>query len=472
MYIQPNDGAFSLAIETCLGQLLTSFICSDKNDERVLRQIIEKHIKDSKHQPSIIVTDFSDPLYDISRFKRDFPEHPTIYDMLTIKSNVVANVLMDQRRIESTLLLPDYETAKNIIERKSTANFNTAYTPNGDQYIGLPSYKLYSCFKNETKYLIESIEVAIQGKRNEIAKWTEMLAINHQAARNLNEELSKVKKLKEQSEIQMNSLKKEIYSLRFQLDEAKNIHIPEPANLAVFEEEINRLQTEINGFKEQIQEIQNNSGVSIADYENATHEKQRCDLKMQEIHKKIDEVKESINKIETERAGKMEAVKHYQKILDDLQTKVAKSQDIISDQEKELEKITNAALETSQRVETRKTTKAIEVEMNNVEKQIKINEKLHGNEEEITRNYLERYEKLKKVKADIKRQETFLKKLKDAIALRNAKMQHLTESKALRCALHFTMYLQTRKYNGNLKFDHASQTLEVNVHPNNSKDSH
>ncbi len=472
MYIQPKDDRYSLAIESCLGGVLTNFICSNQSDEQVLRQIIDKHIKDPRQKPSIVVTDFSDARYDVSRFNRDFPEHPTVYDMLNIRDNVVANVLIDQKRIETVLLLPDYETARDIIERKSTTNFNQAYTPNGDQYLGKPSFKFYASQSTESRYFIKSTEAAIQSKRNEIAKLTEDMAMAHQAVRKVNEDLSKNKQLKQQSEHQTSLLKKEINNLKIKLDEAKNIHIPEPANLAVFEDEINRLEMEINGFREQIQNIENNSGASMAEFENATNEKQRCDLKWRELQENIETITESIRKIETDRSSKQEAVKHYQKILDDQLTKVAKSQDLICDQEKELEKITNAALETSQRVETKKTTKAIELEMANVEKQIKQNEKLHGDEEEISRNYLERREKLKKVKADIKKQELFLKKLKDTILVREQRFINLIESKALRCALHFNSYLRSRNYNGNLKFDHKLQTLDVNVHPNQSKDSH
>jgi len=90
MYIQPKDDRYSLAIESCLGGVLTNFICSNQSDEQVLRQIIDKHIKDPRQKPSIVVTDFSDARYDVSRFNRDFPEHPTVYDMLNIRDNVVA----------------------------------------------------------------------------------------------------------------------------------------------------------------------------------------------------------------------------------------------------------------------------------------------------------------------------------------------------------------------------------------------
>jgi hypothetical protein len=84
--------------------------------------------------------------------------------MLDIKDPVVANTLIDQRRIESVLLLPDREIGRDIIEFKSTAKCSEAFLRNGDQLLGKPSYKVYGCRFKEAHIFIENCENAIRFK--------------------------------------------------------------------------------------------------------------------------------------------------------------------------------------------------------------------------------------------------------------------------------------------------------------------
>ena len=68
MFIEPKEQRWSLAIEQCLGTLMSSFVCGSYEDERVLSGLFAKHIKLKHMRPRIIVTDFRQPLYDISRY--------------------------------------------------------------------------------------------------------------------------------------------------------------------------------------------------------------------------------------------------------------------------------------------------------------------------------------------------------------------------------------------------------------------
>lgn len=79
--------------------------------------------------------DFTDKVYDISKNRPKFKEYPTVFEMLQINDSVVANVLIDQKQIESILLLPD-RTHSHIIEKKATQQCNQAYLINGDQLLG------------------------------------------------------------------------------------------------------------------------------------------------------------------------------------------------------------------------------------------------------------------------------------------------------------------------------------------------
>ena len=64
-----------------------------------------------------------------------------------------------------------------------------------------------------------------------------------------------------------------------------------------------------------------------------------------------------------------------------------------------------------------------------------------------------------------------IKKLKQILIDREKHTKTSIESKSVRCAVDFSNLVASRDYNGTLKFDHESQKLEVNVHPNKSKDT-
>ena len=86
-------------------------------------------------KPRVIVMDFTDKIYDTSKNRPQFKEYPTVFEMLQFDDPVVANVLIDQKQIESILLLPD-RTHSHIIEKKATQQCNQAYLMNGDQLLG------------------------------------------------------------------------------------------------------------------------------------------------------------------------------------------------------------------------------------------------------------------------------------------------------------------------------------------------
>jgi len=123
-------------------------------------------------------------------------------------------------------------------------------------------------------------------------------------------------------------------------------------------------------------------------------------------------------------------------------------------------------MELSPRIETKRSSKTVDNEVQNIEKQLAQSAKLHGNEEEITRQYIEMKSKYNKLVEDIKKQNAFLMKLKEVLEKRAAAAYLFTQGKALRCAMYFSNYLRSRNYNGNLIFNHEEQKLDVIVQPN------
>jgi chromosome segregation ATPase len=66
MFVELKDHKYSIAVEQCLGQLMTAFICENYDDEKIMHQLINKFIQ--KHKPRVIVMDYSSNLYEISKY--------------------------------------------------------------------------------------------------------------------------------------------------------------------------------------------------------------------------------------------------------------------------------------------------------------------------------------------------------------------------------------------------------------------
>lgn len=81
--------------------------------------------------------------------------------MLKINDPTITNVLIDQRQIECILLLPDRSHGQ-IIEKHATSNCKEAFLLNGDQLLGLPSFRMYANREKEVKMFVQSTHQAIE----------------------------------------------------------------------------------------------------------------------------------------------------------------------------------------------------------------------------------------------------------------------------------------------------------------------
>ncbi|GAB2233566.1 hypothetical protein Droror1_Dr00002792 [Drosera rotundifolia] len=123
-----NGDAWSIAVENAIGRLLDSFIVTDYQDSRLLRQC-GKEI--NYHQLQIIVYDFSIPRLVIPDDRVPRTGHPTILSILHSDNPTVMNVLVDKGHIERQVLVQDYEMGKEATFVQRVPNLKEVYTKEG-----------------------------------------------------------------------------------------------------------------------------------------------------------------------------------------------------------------------------------------------------------------------------------------------------------------------------------------------------
>jgi chromosome segregation ATPase len=67
LLVKPKAQIWALAIEQALSSLMTSFICSNYTDERLMHQVFNECIPQVYQRPRVIVTDFNTAAYDIHK---------------------------------------------------------------------------------------------------------------------------------------------------------------------------------------------------------------------------------------------------------------------------------------------------------------------------------------------------------------------------------------------------------------------
>ena len=452
--------------------MLSSFVCDNYEDEKLMQQLIANNCAryPVNQRPRLIVSDFKAKLHDWKKFRPEYTQYSTIYEMLKIEDHVIANTLMDQRRVESILLLPDYKTGEHIIQNNSTNNCNEAYLINGDNLKGLPSFRMYSCPNHvKAKYFISNTQLVIESNTREIAELSKTAASLKGEIKELNGQLVQNTNLKKNTDNQMHSMGKVKINLNAQLRDAQNIHIPEPIDLAVFEDEIENMSTEIAEIEQNISRIEANSFENKTEYEKALNEKTKADEEHKKYTEQIDKIKGGFTDIENKRGSSKEAIKHYKNLLNQLIETERPVEQRLAECKGELEKFTALAVNLCPRIETTRTVRTIQNEEAAITKQIAESLKLHGDEEAIISEYKTKREKFNSIKNDIKKQKKFLDRLKKVLEQREESIKHFTRAKALNCALQFANYVQSRNYSGHLKFDHDDCTLDIIVQPNKTR---
>ena len=137
-YLQTKNSEWSLAIEQAIGKdMLCAFVCGNHQDEAVLFRLINQHVRNPIMRPRVIVADYGSRLYDVNQYRPEHTQYSTVFEMLNIRDTIIANVLIDLRRIESVLLFDDYKTGENIIANRADRFCSEAYLKNGDKLLGM-----------------------------------------------------------------------------------------------------------------------------------------------------------------------------------------------------------------------------------------------------------------------------------------------------------------------------------------------
>uniref|UniRef100_A0A8D0AIS5 Structural maintenance of chromosomes protein 6 n=1 Tax=Sander lucioperca TaxID=283035 RepID=A0A8D0AIS5_SANLU len=157
--ISLKDPELALSVEVCLKGQLQAFTCDNHEDERVLQGLMAK-VFPTGRRPAIITSQFLPSVHDTRSRGVNHPEYPSVLQALEIEDPVVANCLIDQRGIESILLIKNRTEARRLMQGKNPPrNCNQAFSKEGDQIFNNRSY---TAEQTRANYLSGDVEEEIR----------------------------------------------------------------------------------------------------------------------------------------------------------------------------------------------------------------------------------------------------------------------------------------------------------------------
>uniref|UniRef100_A0A8D3BY77 Structural maintenance of chromosomes protein 6 n=1 Tax=Scophthalmus maximus TaxID=52904 RepID=A0A8D3BY77_SCOMX len=429
-----KDPELALAVEVCLKGQLQAFTCDNYEDEKVLQGLMARVFTGGR-RPTIITSQFLPRLHDTRKKAVNHPEYPSVLQALEIEDSVVANCLIDQRGIESILLIKNRTVARRLMHGKNPPqNCFQAFSIEGDQIF---TNRAYSADQTRANYLSGDVEEEIRHLQKELENQEAQATRFQQQMKRLDEDIRQNEGL-----------------LRRAYTDQKT------------EEELQEIVAKISSKRAEFDQARAQMTDLKASYEEAEQAYKQQKEQINTIAEDADPIKEDLNKAEQE----MIKCKHHKKHYDDKRsTHLRNIQSLEADlgsKEQELQTSVSKATEICpERLEVRRSARSMDSEINRLKVKISTQQEQQGDREEVVKQYQEALETYKNLTQQMKNLNSFIKSLDSVMNHRLQVYAELRRFLSARCKYYFDSMLAQRGYTGNMAFDHKNETLSISVQP-------
>ncbi|CAL9694223.1 unnamed protein product [Knipowitschia caucasica] len=461
--ISLKDPEHALAVEVCLKGQLQAFTCDNYDDEKVLQGLMSR-VFPSRRRPGIITSTFLPQVHDTSRRGVNHSEYPSVLQALDIEDPVVANCLIDQRGIESILLIKNRTEARRLMQlQRPPPNCTQAFSKDGDQIFPNRSY---AADQSRANYLSGDVEEEIRHLKRELDNQSGQSSRFNQQLRKLDDDIKQNQMLLRRSHAEQKNAKDKSTKLQIELTDIQNVEEPQSEDLRPLEEELEDIISKITSKRTEYEEAK----IQMADlkfsYEKAEREYKKHKEQINTIAEQADSVKEELSLSDQE----VIKCKHHKKHYDEKRTahlnNIQTQENHLNDRERELQASTTKASEIcAERLEVRRTARSLDTEINRLKVKISTQQEQQGDPQEVVRMYQEALENYKNMAQQMKYLNSFIKSLDDVM---NRRLQAYAEFRrflSARCKYYFDSMLAQRGYTGSMTFNHKDETLSISVQP-------
>uniref|UniRef100_A0A3Q4MY90 Structural maintenance of chromosomes protein 6 n=1 Tax=Neolamprologus brichardi TaxID=32507 RepID=A0A3Q4MY90_NEOBR len=453
--ISLKDPELALAVEVCLKGQLLAFTCDNYEDEKVLQGLMAKMFQGGR-RPSIItiLICFVFCVRAVSH-----PSYPSVLQALEIEDPVVANCLIDQKGIESILLIKNRTEARRVMQSKSPpANCIHAFSKDGDQIFANRSY---AAEQTRANYLSGDVEEEIRHLQRELENQKGQASRFQQQMRKLDDDVKQNEGLLRRAHQDQRTIK-----LQLELTDLQNVEEPQSEDLRPLEEDLHEIITKIKSKRTELDEGQAQMADLKGSYEKAEQEYKQHKECINTIAEEADSVKEDLSKTDQEVIKCKHHKKHYDEKRSAHLHNIQTLEGNLKSKEKEYEMSVAKAKEIClERVESRRSARSLDSEISRLKLKITSQKEQQGDREEIVRQYHEALESYKNMTQQMKNLNSFIKSLDSVMNHRLQAYAELRRFLSARCKYYFDSMLAQRGYSGSMIFDHKNETLSISVQP-------
>uniref|UniRef100_A0A8D0AKB4 Structural maintenance of chromosomes protein 6 n=1 Tax=Sander lucioperca TaxID=283035 RepID=A0A8D0AKB4_SANLU len=433
--ISLKDPELALSVEVCLKGQLQAFTCDNHEDERVLQGLMAK-VFPTGRRPAIITSQFLPSVHDTRSRGVNHPEYPSVLQALEIEDPVVANCLIDQRGIESILLIKNRTEARRLMQGKNPPrNCNQAFSKEGDQIFNNRSY---TAEQTRANYLSGDVEEEIRCYFTQVYFMNMLMLFVY-------------------------LFQDKITKLQLELTDLQNVEESQSEDLSPLEEDLQEIVTKISSKRAEYDEARTKTAELKASYEKAEQEYKQHKEQINTVAEDADPIKEELSKADQEVMKCKHHKKHYEEKRSAHLRNIQTLQANLESKEQELQTSVAKATEICpERLEVRRTARSLDSEINRLKVKITTQQEQQGDREEVVRQYNEALENYKNMAQQMKNLTSFIKSLSNVM---NHRLQVYAELLSARCKYYFDSMLAQRRYTGSMTFDHKNETLSISVQP-------
>ncbi|XDV26907.1 hypothetical protein PO909_030526 [Leuciscus waleckii] len=442
---------------------MLAFCCDNYADERELQKIMSRCFPPGR-RPQIIVSAFTDTLYNVGSRAVNHPEYPSVLQALDIENPVVANCLIDMRGIETILLIKNSKDARRVMmSGHPPRNCREAYTQEGDQVY---YNRYYSCDQNRALYLSKDVEEEIRHLQSALHSQRTHLDRFQQDMQQIieNEKQNRIhlhRAYEDQKKAQELCRK-----LQAELTELQNVEEPQSEDLKPLEEELEELNSRISACQVEFEAARKQMLTLKREYEEAEQLYRQQREAFNSIAEEAEPIKEQLSNSDEEVSRSKHHKSHYE---DKRKTHVEMIETLkrnLNVKEQELQaSIAKASEICPDRLDVRRTAKSLDSEISRLKHKINTQQDQQGHRDTIVRQYHEAKENFNNIARQVKGLEAFIRQLSEIMNTRHNVYAEMRMYLSVRCKYYFDSMLSQRGYIGKMAFDHKNEALSISVQP-------
>ncbi|KAI3367517.1 hypothetical protein L3Q82_026369, partial [Scortum barcoo] len=466
--ISLKDPTLAVAVECCLRSFMKAFCCDNYKDEAVLQELMSRYYPKGS-RPQIVVSPFSEKVYNIHGRKAHHPEYPTVLDVITASSPVIVNCLIDMRGIESILIIKEKDKARKVMQQgRPPKNCREAFTAEGDQVY--PN-RYYTSDFNMAKYLGGDLETELSMLESDLENHRAQLSRFQLHATSVTEDILSMENSLNGTIMTLKKTLAAVNQVKATITELETAGEEQSDDISSLEEVAQENRQKIEAEKQIVHEakIELDKHWKIAEDIESSYSSVR--ERIDQLPEDMEPLKDEQLRLEIECAKSERNLKILENKLKAHEDNIHAMKSDLFQREEELQEYVAKATEISpERQQVTGSTKSLDIEITRLKRKIKVYESSHGEQEHVVREYAEALALYRQKTNNVRDLRRFIDRLDNIMSDRQNRYKVLRRSLSVRCKLYFNNFLIKMNCCGSMIFDHNNETLSISVKPPGRED--